>query len=250
MHPSKIIFLLLIATLTSQIVSAQSCSPNYNCGEWGPCEDGLQSRVCQDQTCGKRDITERSLCGEPTECIPDVTCFPWSECIYTEKATDLIGGEIGFGGYKTRICSDNNNCVADYSEEEFCSETSKIELKKITQCDQEFIVAIDPLSQREIIKINLDSWRSKRLDIVFSITKDIYCPSCYDGIKNNDEESVDCGPSCKACKPKARFNILTLFVLSLWFFFAIFTVLSGMEFIPWWKSKRALKLFNRIRGRY
>ena len=38
------------------------CTSKWECGEWGPCIDGAQSRVCSDAKCNKKDRIESRIC--------------------------------------------------------------------------------------------------------------------------------------------------------------------------------------------
>lgn len=70
------------------------CTPYWDCGSWGPCLSGEQTRTCADKnSCG-------SLVGIPSieqecECIESWTCFDWSECA---------------DGEQERACLDLNDC--------------------------------------------------------------------------------------------------------------------------------------------
>ena len=58
-----------------------------------------------------------------------------------------------------------------------------------------------------------------RVDINFlATTFGGYCDYCYDGVKNYDEENVDCGgPNCQSCLvPKKFFNWVLLIIILLW----------------------------------
>jgi len=223
---SKLIILITLSILTlitlpPLAASQESCFPNYECGEWGVCIEGLESRTCLDQTCGRRAIVERRFCDIPN-CKPRIECLEWSECIYTEKINNLIEGEIGFGGYHNRICRDSTGCVESFTEEKPCEEFFPLELEKVRECGTDVLVATDPISQRQVAKINLNSWLSSgRLDITFIQGETTYCPQCYNGIQDSNEEDIDCGADCKPCVNRIVFPtklaITTFWLLSILF---------------------------------
>ena len=215
--------------------NAVRCFSDYECGEWGACLEGLQSRVCIDQKCARRNIIERRFCQIPG-CSPKIECTDWSECIYTEKISDLINGKISFGGYHNRICRDANECVESFMEEKPCEEFYPIELKKVEQCNQEFLAGIDPSSERIVAKINLDSWKKDRLDITFSQGDSSYCSNCYNGIKDFNEEEIDCGGSCKPCMKQSVFPS-KLAMIAFWMFSGLFTLLFIREIITFKKMQ-------------
>jgi len=79
-----LIFALAFFLILPAVNAQQDCFPEYECGEWEECESGLQSRVCEDVKCGRREIVERSFC-EKLGCKPKIECDDWSQCFYTEK---------------------------------------------------------------------------------------------------------------------------------------------------------------------
>jgi len=209
--------------------NAAKCFPDYECGIWGDCDEGLQSRICQDQRCDRRDIVERRFCHIPG-CRPEIECLEWSECIYTEKIENLIEGKIGFGGYHNRICRDVNGCVDSFTEEKACEEFFLLRMEKVVQCDKNLLVAIDPVSEREIAKIDLDSWSENRLDIVFTQGEQSFCPPCFNGIMDLGEDDIDCGGECKACTERIVFPA-KIAMIAFWILSALFSLLFVREII-------------------
>ncbi|MBI2452279.1 hypothetical protein HYV50_04365 [Candidatus Pacearchaeota archaeon] len=244
-----ILFLIILFVLFLAIVNAQECFPDYECGEWGACIDGLQTRTCIDKRCNQRNLLERRFC-DTIACTPKIECREWSECTYTQKVNDFLRGEIKFGGYRNRLCIDKNKCVESFSEEGTCEESFPLELTKRIECGQEFLIATDTVQKRQVAKINLDSWKSKRLDLLFTIGsgRTLHCPSCYNVFKDDDETRVDCGGPCKPCKEEKYFPIIPITIIS-WFLAAIFTFLSIKEAIPLisqTKSKRQEKKLEKL----
>jgi len=209
--------------------SATKCFPEYSCGEWSACKDGLKSRTCSDSKCNHRDIIERDFCEiELQGCTPKIKCSEWSSCIYTDKVEDLLGGKINFGGYKTRLCTDENRCSDSIMEERVCEESYDLKLEEIEVCGEKYLLASDANSNKEVAKINLESWKNKKLDIVFSQGETIYCPVCYNGVKDSGEQRIDCGGECKPCKESNTLPIIMI-VSSLWILSLVFAALSIKE---------------------
>lgn len=227
--------LMLLASSASSLensnivitAKAIECFPQYQCEEWGECVEGLESRTCQDTECNMKEIVERRFC-DNLSCRPQIKCTEWTECAYTDKTDDIFAGKIKFGGYKSRECSDLIGCVDSFSEESSCEESFDLELRKTRECNIDYMVAVDPSSGKEIAKISLDSWRSNKLDVVFTRGRTSYCPACYNGIKDASEENIDCGGECKLCKEEKNFPI-TAFILSFWTLSLIFSVLIVRE---------------------
>jgi hypothetical protein len=84
-----------------QIVSEpvpEVCKEEWNCGDWGVCDQGIQNRVCNEiNSCGtdtnKPSITQ--TCVVKPECEEVWVCQDWKECI---------------GGTQTRNCFLANDC--------------------------------------------------------------------------------------------------------------------------------------------
>lgn len=210
-------------------VSAVSCFPQYECGPWSTCEDGIQSRTCEDKSCNNRDIIERAFCDKPG-CKPQVECQEWGPCSYTEKTDSLIKGKVSFGGYRNRVCEDVNGCVESFIQEGSCEDFYDLQMKEVSECNVKFLAISDPKSQREIAKINLDSWKTNKFDISFIEGTINYCPDCYNTIKDAGEEGIDCGGKCKSCK-KETTSLIILLVIGLWMVSALFSFLSIREIV-------------------
>lgn len=202
------------------------CFPDYKCGEWDSCSEGLQNRTCVDVKCDNEPIIERKFCKEG--CVPEISCGQWGACVYTEKTEDVLMGNIRFAGYKQRDCFDANECVEAFSEEENCEQDFPLEIKSIEECGKKYLAGIDPLSKRPIVKMDLDSLKADRLDIVFSQGEVKYCPACFNGKKDSNEEGIDCGGVCKKCKEEKSSFFIPVMVGS-WLIFVIFAVLVGWE---------------------
>jgi len=227
-----ILMMLLVPTISAQSIisgSATKCFPDYTCETWGGCIEGLQSRICSDDRCGRRDIIERRFCDKPG-CSPQIECLEWSECIYTEKIENLIQGKVGFGGYHNRICRDVKNCVDSFIEERPCEEFFPLELDTVVECNEEFLVALDPTSKRRLAKISLDSWSENKLDITFTQGEKQYCSECYNGFIDGNEINIDCGGSCQECKKNRTFPT-NIAKYAFWIFSALFSLLFVREII-------------------
>jgi hypothetical protein len=210
-------------------VDAASCFPEYRCGSWSSCIDDFQTRICEDQKCERRNLTERKLCTEIPDCDPKIKCSSWSSCIYTERINDILEGKVSAGGYKERICSDLTGCVESFLEESICDEFYNASLVKIEE-DRTFLVTVDSMTNQPVAKINLDSWKSNKLDIIFIQSTAVYPTSCYNVIKDVNEEKIDCGGPCKQCRQASIFALSNLFLMVVsWLFSAFFIFLWVIE---------------------
>jgi len=142
----------------------------------------------------------RQVVSTSLSCTPQIVCGEWSQCSYTGKTEDVINGRIDFTGIRERSCKDVNNCIEGFVEETTCKESFQLEFTKITECDEEYLLARNPITKSIIAKINLDSWDERNLDIIFTQSQTRYCSSCYNGLEDNNEEGLDCGGDCKPCQ--------------------------------------------------
>jgi len=209
-----------ISNCNNQKEEEQSCEciPKWNCTSWSACENGEMSRNCKDlRDCNtdKDKPVERVSCRKDFVCTPEFRCGNWSECSYHEDVTNVIKGMIKYVGQRERICKDIQNCAGDYKEYENCTSNYKLSVTKGTRCNEEEIVGLSPLTNISVASINVESWKSNKLDILFMQGK-VYCDWCYDGIMDFDETGVDCGGSCKECvrpTPKRWMDIIKSWLL-------------------------------------
>ena len=225
---------MMVLFLISNIKA--ECFPDYSCEEWGECDEGLRSRICKDMKCGKRDLVERKFCIE--DCEPRINCKEWGSCIYTDKIEDLIQGEIKFGGYRERLCEDVNGCVESFWEEGLCEESYKLDIKKIKKCGSEFLVVSDLASEKQVAKINLEQLKKRKLDLTFVLAESQYCPPCYNGKLDENEEKIDCGIDCKPCKEQHFFPWYKLFSMILWIISIFFIFLCILNIFIYIKQRR------------
>jgi hypothetical protein len=207
--------LIIAGLLLVSMVSA--CTPTYDCADWGECTDGIQIRKCAEMSCGLAPLIERKLCGEnKNECKVKYSCTTWSSCTYLDKTNDILNNNINFKGYQERACIDENECVEGFAEQKSCEDIYKVKFVQIEQCGTPFLLALDAGSSKEVSQINLDSWRSQRLDIAFIQSNFSYCPSCYNGFRDQNEEGIDCGGDCKSCTTEQGISEQAFFIGSSW----------------------------------
>jgi hypothetical protein len=193
--------------------SVTKCTPNYVCGEWGGCIDGISKRYCADTKCLQDDIIERRFC--KLNCVPNYVCGEWGECVYTEKIQNVFEGKLSFVGYEERNCEDPTGCGIPFKEERFCEGVYNLDIKRVSECGVEFLVASDPSSNQPLAKLPVNSIAKNKIDIVFVQSETVYCPTCYNGILDGDEKGIDCGGSCRTCVEESFFSLWYLMVILL-----------------------------------
>ena len=221
------IFIFLV--VLPSFAAAEDCFPDYQCAPWTDCQDGFKTRICIDIACGNRDVTERSFC-TTAKCTPKVECGDWGQCTYTEKTDDLIKGKVSFGGYRTRVCDDVNDCIPRYLDTGPCKDSFQLQLSPIEECDQSLLAVIDTASNRKIAKINLERWKEGKFDLSFVQGEREYCPSCFNAVKDENEDGIDCGGNCKPCETERRY-ISYIAMTFLWLGSAIFVFLSFRQYL-------------------
>jgi hypothetical protein len=229
----KFFYVFLFWIFLLGFVSSADCFPNYVCGEWSACENGLTTRTCIDSKCGAENIIERELCGEE-KCEPDISCGEWSSCNYFDKTSDIINEEIIFEGIKERICSDKANCIDSFVEKEGCSLAIPVKVRRAEWCGEQLVEILNEdgnvvgrIKQTEVTK------KFRRVDIsLVEESLPTYCSYCYDGVKNYDEEDVDCGGlSCPACIAKIEFVDWAYFISLLSWGIFILMFFVGLVFL-------------------
>jgi len=213
---------------------ALPCDENWVC-EWTPCEDedgGVSVYECVDlNECGTF-INRPLQAGETTECtvedcIPDISCGDYGECEYSSGETgEILEGKIRFTGTRTRLCEDNNGCVADYVESTSCFSEIPLDLNvEVDDDGRNLLRAVNTFSGNPVMDVNLDSWKDEsKLDISFIQSEEKYSIKCYNGVKDEGEDGVDCGGVCKECKLRA----ISRFALWPWWAVTILSLLLAL----------------------
>jgi len=242
-----VLFLFLIIYPAVFISAEKECFPQYECGEWGECNQyEIQKRICSDVRCGSTDITERKFC-DGRNCEPEFKCTKWSSCNYVEKVTNVFKDEISFQGYQERVCYDTTGCMNEDIERISCGLSVPIKTKEVEWCGEDYIEIFDSETDKLVSRIKSkkisESSDLKRVDISFPLTGfSGFCDYCFDGIKNYDETEIDCGGNfCKECSEKREFfDWRNRVILFFWVFFGSLIILF------FWKYETDGVKINRI----
>jgi hypothetical protein len=182
------------------------CVEDWEC-EWSACSSGFTVPKCSDlNRCGTSyDIPEKLECGE-SKCVPDVKCSAWTSCDVDYNFMDLVGGAISdLSGTKSRVCVDGNSCVDSVEEVRSCSINVDIYTRRFSKCGQDFVGIYNRLDNDLIARIEEGDVNNPHLNIHLDDNEeDVFCDYCFDGVKNGDEDGVDCGGSCKKCSEKYK----------------------------------------------
>ncbi len=226
-----------------------SCEEIWICSLWGDCANGISTRECEDLAeCGTSvDKPAETQSCSVQECTSNFLCGEWSSCNYVGDIGDILSGEIGSGGSRTRTCGDSNNCLSSYVETSEC----EVELSDDGGGDsstQEFEIEIETLPSGEsslvtrssatgkpTSRINLDALKKGRLEVSFVQDEDNYPKHCFNAVLDGDELEIDCGGSCEYCGLNSKKYSLFPWIM---FGLLISTLAGGMSLHSLEKGRR------------
>ncbi len=142
----------------------------------------------------------------PLGCTANLSCGEWSKCRVDYNLNNLIENKIQLKGVQERKCIDLNKCLGDVYQTQECTTKIPVTAQKTQKCFKDYIEIRDLnnvlISRLEMINRTTNQ-TTKKLNIQLLFDDD-YCPYCYDGIKDYDEDEIDCvyfgKNSCKLCK--------------------------------------------------
>ncbi len=138
--------------------------------------------------------------------LSDVECessIEVQKCVVDSASRDVFNDEINIKRI-TKII--HRECDSIDFKEIKCSDVNPVIVKK-SDVEDEVLEIYDSESNLVANVIFEDSY----LDIEFLQSPESYEETCHNGIKDVDEEGVDCGGNCsKGCKDKSRFFIWIL----------------------------------------
>ena len=184
-----------------------TCEENWECS-WSDCSSGFAIPTCKDlNKCGTSYMIPQKLnCNKKDGCTPDVSCDEWSNCEVDYSFIDLIQDSINdIRGVESRVCKDSNGCVETNIESRSCSVNVDVYTKRFIKCGTEFVGVYNKLNDELISRISGGTEDNPILNIYLDDNVESpYCDYCFDGVKDGDEEGIDCGGSCEGCSDKYR----------------------------------------------
>jgi len=202
-----------------------TCIPDWKC-DWTECKEESNNEYystpinCVDlNNCNRQDNKPTKLQCGPGVCLPRWDCSEWSRCTVNYDITqDLFSGKTEFKGKQFRTCSDLKDCKRDVLESKACSLALPVKVVKTEWCYEPYIEVYDIQTNKLVSRIkdfSVNGFKKLEIGLIVSDFSG-YCSYCYDGIKNYDEEGVDCGGAgCKACIDKGHF-FDWFFYIKLW----------------------------------
>lgn len=183
-----------------------ACKENWQC-QWSSCINGNSIPSCIDKnSCGTEYSKPKEISCEQKKCTPDLQCGNWSKCKTNYNLIDLNSEAKNLGGIRTRLCEDKSNCASLQYETQNCSLKMNIYSRETTWCNKKYIEIYDKATGKVLSRIKEDTYENIPL-IEISLDMETtkmdnakeYCDYCFNGVKDNDEQEVDCGGSCKPC---------------------------------------------------
>jgi len=180
----------------SDCKSGETCI-GRNCISLTRCEPScIPPEQCVNGVCKEIPVLE-SASGASAGCAPNFVCGAWSECSADYNVENLIY-QTSVSGVKTRLCIDKENCLVNFEEKQNCSLQEEIIAENKVWCNQNYTEIKDKKTGKVLARLKLGI-NGKMIDVDLNVEGKGYCPYCFDGIKNYDEEDVDCGGSCVPC---------------------------------------------------
>ncbi|MCW8966257.1 MAG: hypothetical protein OQK82_06195 [Candidatus Pacearchaeota archaeon] len=174
------------------------------------------------------------------DCSPAYVCGEWEDCNFFSRTDDILDDKLIFEGVRQRVCVDSAECVESFVESEKCNLSVPGKVQKAEWCGEDIIEILDGQNNTVgRIKTTKVINGHNRVDIFLVDTGLFtYCDYCYDGEKNYDEESVDCGGAfCPKCIFMVEYinwayivSILFWGIFFLLFFIGLFIVIGGERF--------------------
>lgn len=154
------------------------------------------------ETPPETETPSRATSAYSGECTSNWKCEEWSKCEISYSFGDIVEDKVFLEGEQTRKCEDLNKCFFDMIERKVCDTKLPISAKKVVRCKD--YTEIRDEQGVLVNRLELTNKPSPKLDIQIVLGNLEYYPYCYDGVKDCDEDEVDCvyelGGSCPVCK--------------------------------------------------
>jgi hypothetical protein len=214
------------------------CNPSN-----GNCEKGLPPiEIPEDIIIFRKDCGSKYLCGD------------WSECQGKYDINNLLTGS-SISGEVTRTCEDVNKCSQGFIESMKCNIKANVSIRTAEWCDEEYIELVDSTSGDIVSRLKKTGNLFQSYTISINLDGTAYCAYCYDGIKDYDEEGIDCGGSCSnSCEEEKPFKIkrsiwdyLIPIVIGVLVISIAILLYLIIDFIRWKEDSQLAKLLRKYR---
>jgi len=170
-----------------------------------------------------------SLIGEEN-CKPDYICSEWSNCKTTYELVSIIE-EKAADGFQYRYCKDYTKCLSDFIDSRRCKVKVSVSANKIIINGKEYIEVYDE-NKTLISRLELTNETNKKLNIQLLFDEKSYRPYCFDGIRNYNEDEIDClyeGEDCPLCSKAEVSSFKANYILRI--LILVFLILAFLELV-------------------
>jgi len=179
--------------------SLEECEDEFDLGGGDNGDDDESSEGDLDEDIikpGKKDV------------LPVWSCGEWSECRAVYNFNSLISSNVFFKGEQTRLCIDEEDNYFNKIEKKECDAGKPVIIEEDSKCVQKLQKSLNVYELKEnsnpvlVSRLNFAFQFRPVLNIDFSADENDYCDYCYDGVKNYNEDEIDCvyeGDSCPVC---------------------------------------------------
>ncbi|MEM4230653.1 MAG: hypothetical protein QXF25_02155, partial [Candidatus Pacearchaeota archaeon] len=194
------------------------CIENWKCN-WTHCDENYYKYPVECVDLNKCGTNWKMPGPEKCYCRPNLTCTEWSECKVDYEFSDVFQEKYIKEGKQKRVCNDTNFCLKPMFEEyRICSISIPISVKSTRWCNETFIEIYTKADNRLVSRLReKEALNISRVELSL-VEPELkgYCSYCFDGIKNYDEEGVDCGggncPECIPPYPGDKFAIIKIII--------------------------------------
>ena len=153
---------------------------------------------------------------------------------------NLAENTINIFGRQTRVCKNINDKLLSELETRRCSLEIPVDLRSVDWCNSSAIEIYNKETNQFIGRLTeSDSGEEHAVNINFAISNFTgYCDSCYNGIKDGDEEKLDCGGKCLPCTSINRFNFDLLKVIE---YFILILILAAVAYLIFFNREKPRK---------
>ncbi len=207
---------------TKNTTEATNCTFIWECENWSDCNANVKVRSCFNKenctgalekpteidSCFMNDTIEEINEGNNDSLEkPNLKCEDWGECKASFSFEEVLKGRVIFRGIQERKCYDSINSHDYKFERRECETKNQIAIKNVARCSKNYIEVYD-LNNTLISNVEVAGKVHKQLNVQFTNEEFNYCDYCYNGIKDYDEQGVDCSNnlnrSCPVCTTNTK----------------------------------------------
>ena len=192
------------------VIEHAECYSDSDCSEGKYCRMGVCEPIQKRETVTTGPSAGLPAPPVPGECTSSWNCSEFSECKIKYSTADLLSlsAQSLVEGRQESACVDVNKCNVSTIRSRTCTKEVPIRVEREVICSENYIEVYSKGTDKLIARMRESSFKEvPRLDIDLSVTElseKLECAHCFDGVKNLDEKSIDCGGAdCVPCEAPA-----------------------------------------------